>query len=108
MIYLKIINAAMKTKVQITRVFFWIILGIAVLLTNLALNIISPTIQEGTATTPTQTDTIATPAGAQEEAGSTDGLMIMAVLIVLIVIIPILLKRRAWENGKKNRPAPPS
>jgi hypothetical protein len=104
MIYLKIINATMKTKVQTARVSFWILLGIAVLAANLALNRTSPTAQEATATTTIQTGTIVAATGTQTEAGSTDGIMFVAVVIVLIVIIPILLKRRAWENGKRKNP----
>jgi hypothetical protein len=34
--------------------------------------------------------------------------MIVAVVIVLVVIIPILLKRQVWVNGKRNQKAPPS
>jgi hypothetical protein len=108
MIYLKIINATMKTKVQTIRISFWAMLGIAILLTNLALNRTPALVQGATATPAAQTGTVVTAASTQDEAGSTDGIMIVAVAIVLIVIVPILLKRRAWENGKRNRTAPPS
>jgi uncharacterized membrane protein len=95
MIYLKIIRAIMKTGIKIARIIFWLILGIAILLTNLALNSPSSFLQKATATPTSQ-------AGAGGEgAGSTDGIMIVSVLIVLIVIIPILLRRQVWENGKK-------
>ena len=108
MIYLKINKAVMKTKMHTVRVTFWVMLGIAILLTNLALNRRSPTAQQSTAALAIQTSTIAVETGTQNEAGSTDEIMIVAVIIVLIVIIPILLKRRTWENGKRNRTAPPS
>jgi hypothetical protein len=107
MIYLKINDANMKTKTHTVRVAFWAMLGIAILLTNLALSRTSPMIQESTVTPVTREGTVVVTAEAQEEAGSTDGIMIVAVVIVLIVIIPILLKRQAWENGKRNRTAPP-
>jgi hypothetical protein len=108
MIYLKIIHATMKIKIQTIRVSFWIILGIAILLTNLALSRTSGMLQESTATPAIQADTVVATEEARNEAGSTNWIMLMAVVIVLIVIIPILLKRQAWENGKRNKTAPPS
>ena len=101
MIYLKINNAMMKTKMHTVRATFWAMLGIAILFINLALNRTAPITQESTVTPATQTGTIAADSGIQNEAGSTDEIMIVAVVIVLIVIIPILLKWGAWENGKR-------
>jgi hypothetical protein len=108
MIYLKIIKATMKTRIQTIRVSFWVMLGIAIVLTNLALNRTQGILQEATATSAVQTSTIAATAEADDGAGSTDGIMIVAVVIVLVVIIPILLKRQVWVNGKRNQKAPPS
>jgi hypothetical protein len=97
----------MKTKMHSMRVSFWVILGIAIIVTNLAL--IRPTsLYNSTAPPVAQTGTIVATQEAQSEVGSTDGIMIVAVVIVLIVIIPILLMRRSWENGKENRKTPPS
>lgn len=98
----------MKTIKQTIRVSFWVILGIALLLTNLALNRTSRIIQESTATPAIQTGTIVATEEKPDEAGSTDGIMIVAVVVVLVVIIPILLKRDAWKNGKRNRITTPS
>jgi hypothetical protein len=108
MIYLKIIQANMKKKTQTIRVSLWITLGITILLTNLALDRTGLLAQEATTMAATPMGTAADGAGAQSGAGSTDGIMLVAVMIVLIVITPILLKRRAWENGKRNKTAPPS
>lgn len=108
MIYLKIIHATMKTKTQTIHVSFWIILGIGILLTNLALNRTSRMLQEPNATPVIQAGTVvATEEARDEETGSTNWIMLVAVLIVLIVIIPILLKRQAWLNGKRDKTAPP-
>src|SRR3972149_3410222 len=101
MIYLKINNANMKTKKRTVPVSFWAMLGIAILLTNLALIRTVPTMQEATATPVLQTGATDASTGTQSEVGSTDGIMFVAVIIVLIVITPILLKRRAWQNGKR-------
>lgn len=108
MLYLQLNKVAMKTKSQTIRVAIWVILGIGILLTSLALDYTPPIAQNATAASPTQADTATPTAEVQEDAGSTDGIMIVAVVIVLIVIIPILLRRQAWENGKRNRTAPPS
>lgn len=107
MIYLKIINAAMKTHFQIIRVFLWVFLGIAVLLTNLAFNRTSPLVQDSTATPRIQTDTAVNEDAQDRGAGSTDWIMLLAVMIVLIVIIPMLVLRRTWENGERSKTAPP-
>ncbi len=41
----------------------------------------------------------ATPAAEQaSEIGSTDGIMLMSVVIVLIVVVPILLRRKSWAR----------
>ena len=91
----------MKMKSKNIRIAFWVMLGIAILFTGLALNRPSPTIQETTATPTILADTIVSTAEARGDVGSTDGIMLMAVVIVLIVIIPILLRRQAWSNGKR-------
>ncbi|HEY2982358.1 MAG TPA: hypothetical protein VGJ22_14330 [Anaerolineales bacterium] len=42
------------------------------------------------------TPTAALPAAS--EIGSTDGIMLMSVIIVLIVIAPILVRRKSWTR----------
>lgn len=37
-------------------------------------------------------------AGAVSRAGSTDGIMVMGVVIVVIVLLPILLRRSTWTK----------
>jgi hypothetical protein len=108
MIYLKIINAIMKTKIQTIRIALWIILGVAALLTNMSLSRTPSLVQKTTTISATQTGTSVVTTNGQDEVGSTDGIMIMAVVIVLIVILPILLRRRSWQNGKRHKTAPPS
>lgn len=91
----------MKTKSQIVRITFWILLGIAILISSLALNRQLPLAQDATATPTTQIGTSTVEATQESDEGSTDGIMIVAVIIVLVVIVPILLKRQAWVNGKR-------
>jgi len=80
----------------------------ALLLNNMAFKRTSRVTQQASATPAIQTGTVAATEEAPEGAGSTDWIMVVSMVIVLIVIIPILLKRRAWENGKRNKTAPPS
>ena len=105
MLYLKINQATMKIQSQTMRIAFWVMLGLAILFTSLALNRTPPVAQEATATPTIQAGTTVTTVEAQDrdDAGSTDGIMIVAVLIVLIIIIPILLKRQVWANGKRRK-----
>ena len=101
MLYLATSQETMKTNSKNIRIAFWVMLGLAISFTSLALNRPLPAAQEATATPTVQTDTIVAAAEAVEDVGSTDGIMLMAVVIVLIVIIPILLRRQAWSNGKR-------
>ena len=91
----------MKTISKNIRITFWVMLGLALSLTSLALNRPLPAIQEATATPIcTRRHSLPSAAAAVAEVGSTDEIMLMAVLIVLIVIIPILLKRQSLVKRK--------
>ena len=105
MLYLESNIAIMKTRSQTFRIAIWVILGITISLSSLALTRPLPLVQEATTAPTVLTTTVATPvAEVRSDAGSTDGIMLIAVVIVLIVIIPILLRRRTWSNGKgKNK-----
>ena len=91
----------MKTKTKKVRIVFWIVLGLAISFASLALNRPTASLQEANATPTLQSETIIATEETVEDVGSTDGIMLMAVVIVLIVIIPILLRRQAWSNGKR-------
>jgi hypothetical protein len=93
----------MKIKMKKVRIAFWVILGLGIALTSLALNRPAASFQDTTATPTLQSETIVATAEIVEDAGSTDGIMLMAVIIVLIVIVPILLRRQAWSNGKRKK-----
>ena len=101
MLYFPTSQETMKTNSKNIRIAFWVMLGFVTAFASLALNRPLPAAQEVTATPTIQTDTIVAAAEAIEDVGSTDGIMLMAVVIVLIVIIPILLRRSAWSNGKR-------
>ena len=90
----------MKINSKTIRVTFWVLLGIAILVSSLALNRPLPAAQNETVTPSLQAGTIVATAEAVEDVGSTDGIMFVAAIIVLIIISPILLRRKAWSNGK--------
>ena len=93
----------MKMKSQTIRITLWILLGTIIAFASLALNRPAPMVQEGTATPTELADTINAKAEPRNEAGSTDGIMLTAIVIVMIVIIPILIRRKAWSNGRGKR-----
>ena len=93
----------MKNKSQTVRAAFWVLLGVAILVSGLALNRPLPAAQNETAIPALESSTVIATAEAVEEVGSTDGIIFMASIIVLIIISPILLKRKAWSNGKRKK-----
>ena len=93
----------MKTASKNFRITIWVMLGLSILFTGLALNRPLPMTQEATATPTAMTDTTDATPKVQEDAGSTDEIMLMAAVIVLIVIVPILLRRSTWANGKPKK-----
>ena len=90
----------MKKKHQNFRIVFWVMLGLAISFTSLALNRPTSTFQTTTATPTLQAGSVDTASEVIEDVGSTDGIMLIAVVIVLIIIIPILLRRQVWSNGE--------
>lgn len=95
-----------KDNSQTMRIAFWIVLGLAFTLSSLALTSPQATTQVATVTPTALADTIVSSTEARNEAGSTDGIMLVAALIVSIVIVPILLKRQVWSNGKRKKTNP--
>jgi len=92
----------MRIKSHTIRIAFYVVLGLAVAFVNLALTRPAHVTQAVTATPTAFADTIISVAEAKGDIGSTDGIVLVAVLIVLIIIIPILFRRQAWSNGKRN------
>ena len=73
------------------RIAFWILLGLAISATGLALNSPRQTLPQAS---PTPTADVAA------DLGSTDGIMFVAVIILLIIITPILIKMLTWRNDR--------
>lgn len=91
----------MNTPPHPIRLVFWLLLGGALSLTNLALAPPLPMAQSG-AVTPA-VSMLASDKQPPNDVGSTDGIVLMAVIIVLIVLTPILLRRKDWKNGKQQK-----
>lgn len=93
----------MNTHSHPIRLVLWFLLGVALALTSLALNRPFPQAQGDAVTPAALTATSAAPAQSRADVGSTDGIVLMAVIIVLVVLAPILLRRRDWENGRRQK-----
>lgn len=57
----------------------------------------SQSLPAGMAMQITPTQTIAPEQGGSQ-IGSTDGIVLMGIIIVMIVVLPVLLQRRTWER----------
>ena len=76
-----------------------IIIGIGILLALTASSFApSPAQGLGNAATANLTPTPAFPADAASQAGSTDWITLMGVIVVLIVVLPILFRRSTWTR----------
>jgi surface polysaccharide O-acyltransferase-like enzyme len=85
------------------RYLFWIILGIAIGITNQAISHPRPFLQAYSVTPTFLPVTLEATLETRQDVGSTDGIVLVAVIIVLIVIIPILIRRKAWSTGGRKR-----
>jgi membrane protein YdbS with pleckstrin-like domain len=83
----------MKSILKALRPYLIILIGSTLALASSAINLSEPV---GQVATVTATPTLASAAKNVSEAGSTNGIVIMASIIVVIVIIPIFWKRRQW------------
>ena len=85
---------------KIMRPFITIGLGVVLALFSAALTYSTPPALQGNLAgaalflQPTKTP----PAKGLSEIGSTDGIIVMGVIIALIIIIPILLQRKSWRE----------
>jgi hypothetical protein len=93
----------MQSPARLIRTALWILLGVAVGLANLAINLPTEFAQTSTTIPASGTQTVESLVEAQADVGSTDGIVLVSIFIVLIVVIPILLRRKAWSNGDKKK-----
>jgi Na+/H+ antiporter NhaC len=93
----------MRSPTRLVRALLWIILGVAVGLANLGADLPRGFAQSAAPLQVSATQTVESLAEIEQDLGSTDGIVLVSVFIVLIVVIPILLRRKAWSNGDKKK-----
>jgi hypothetical protein len=93
----------MQSPARLIRTALWITLGVAVGLANLATNLPAEFAQTSKTIPASGTPTVESLVEAQGDVGSTDGIVLVSIFIVLIVVIPILMRRKAWSNGDKKK-----
>jgi membrane protein YdbS with pleckstrin-like domain len=94
----------MKTFSTSTRVVIWILAGVVVIMTAIALTI--PTFPyQNSATAGAMLGTVSSTPQPDSEVGSTDGIVMLAAIITLIITVPIILRWKDWaRKDKKDRP----
>lgn len=85
---------AMKTDSRSLRPVVWIVLGLTLGLVSAAVS--GPALAAQPAT-PTPAPLTPAPQDASV-VGSTDGIVLMGIFILLIVLIPLIVERRAWAG----------
>ncbi len=93
----------MKTSPQFTRIVIWILAGVVVIMTAIALTIPTSPPQISAAAAEVIGIDSSDPQDATE-VGSTDGIVMLAALIALIITVPIILRWRDWVRSN-NKPA---
>ncbi|MDK1028297.1 MAG: hypothetical protein QGD96_03075 [Anaerolineae bacterium] len=94
----------MLIKSKIVRIVFWILVGVILTTSSLALRDSERVGQEATGTQTAVTPPATTPTpGVRHELGSTDEIVLITSVIVLIIAVPILLRRQVWLNGKRKK-----
>jgi len=86
------------TKKRLQILLPVIIIGVGILLALTASSFASfPSQAGGTAiANPTPTSTV--PVGTTSQAGSTDWITLMGVIIVMIIVVPVLFRRSTWTK----------
>ena len=99
----KMIHTAATRRASLVRPIITIGLGFLLALISAALTYSTPPAMEGTlgATAFFVMQPTSTPQPNDlSEIGSTDGIIIMGIVITLIVIVPIILRRKAWMEPR--------
>jgi ABC-type Fe3+ transport system permease subunit len=95
----------MKSSPRSTRIVIWVLVGVVVIMTAIALTIPTPSTQ----TSDAQGTMVGADSGTPQspsEVGSTDGIVILAALIALIITVPIILRWKDWMRKNKGPASP--
>ena len=101
MIYLQML--VMKKLLPVLRPVALLGIGLIMAVLSAAVGIVSPNMGEDNLLAATQSLQTTSPTPIATEGisriGSTDGIVLMGIVIVLIIIMPILLRRKTWVNS---------
>jgi len=106
MLYYPLNKVTMRMPALFSRQTLWVILGLALGFSSLAIAPHTPLAQSATTTPVLATQAIETTFETQQDLGSTDGIVFLAVVIVLIVVLPILLRRSTWSQLPQRKKEP--
>jgi len=96
----------MKTSSRSNNIGLWILAGVVIIMTAIALTIpMSPAQNRSAAGA--MVGTVSSTPQPDSEVGSTDGIVMLAALIALIITIPIILHWKDWIRNNNNKTAPP-
>jgi hypothetical protein len=90
----------MRTLPQSTRIIIWVFVGVILTLTAIALTIPAAPLQNS-ATAGAMIQAATPTTEVPSEVGSTDGVVLIAVVIVLVILIPILFRWKDWTTNAK-------
>jgi hypothetical protein len=99
----KLIHTAATRRASLVRPIITLGLGLLLALFTSALTYSTPPAREGNfgATVFFMAQPTSTPQQKDlSEIGSTDGIVIMGIVIAFIVVVPILLRRKAWMEPR--------
>ena len=80
------------------RAFLFILLALLLIVTVSALQHVTYRAEELGAAALYFQETPTSEGEGVSEIGSTDGIVLMGIIIVLIVVVPILLRRKSWSD----------
>jgi len=92
----------MKTFSPSTRLVIWILAGFVIIITAIALTI--PTFPaQNSAAAGAMVGTVSSAQQPPSEVGSTDGIVMLAAIITLIITVPIILRWKDWNRKNKKK-----
>jgi len=92
----------MKTLSPSTRLVIWILIGFVIIFTAIALTI--PTFpSQNSVAAGAMVGTVPNAQQPSSEVGSTDGIVMLAAIITLIITVPIILRWKDWSIFKKKK-----
>jgi hypothetical protein len=99
----KLMHTAAARRASLVRPLITVAIGILLALLSAALTYSAPPAMDGTMDVPAffvMQPTSTPQPNDLSEIGSTDGIVVMGFVIALIVIVPIVLRRKSWLESR--------